>query len=116
MCGVSLNGGGGKHDEGRMQSEMKLHWKIALTVLHIPQFAFYMLLGGMFGHAIDGRSGLAAGAAIGFLASAAVAWVFFNWTRRVWRWMWSLTSETHREVLNDEDDGSVAVYACLNYL
>ena len=59
-----------------MQSEMKLHWKIALTVLHIPQFAFYMFMGGLFGHVIGGRAGLAAGAAVGFFASAAVASVY----------------------------------------
>lgn len=99
-----------------MQSGMKLHWKIALTVLHIPQFAFYMFLGGMFGHAINGGAGLITGAAIGFLASAAVAWVYIYYIRRVRKWLWSLTGKTHREVLNDSDDGGVAVYAYPNGL
>ena len=109
MCGVSLNGGGGKHDEGRMQSEMKLHWKIALTVLHIPQFAFYMFMGGLFGHAIGGRAGLAAGAAVGFFASAAVSSVYIYYIRRVRKWLWSRASDTRRGVLIYGDDGSVVV-------
>lgn len=97
-----------------MQSGMKLHWKVALAVLHIPQFAFYMFLGGMFGHAINGGAGLITGAAIGFLASAAVAWGYIHSIRRVIKWLWSLTSETHREVLNDGDDGRVAIRAYPN--
>ncbi len=72
-------------------------------MMAIPQYAFHMFWGGLFGFAVGGTAGLVIGSVIGIITSSGVLWVTVYYVSQARRFMASEMERLHRRwVLKEE--------------
>ncbi len=91
-------------------SRVNALWILGDVMIAVPQYAFHLFWGGLFGYAVAGGVGLIVGGAIGFATSCGVLWLTLRYIGQARRWLAREIRRLNRQWILEEEEKEPSKY------